>query len=1142
MKLLKLEILNLASLDKPDGEVIDFEKGALGESTIFSIVGPTGSGKSTLLDAICLALYNRAPRYPRRKGERNQSIEIFGAPDDSERYRLSATDCRNILTRGKKSGYSKLTFRANNGSIYRAEWHVVFQRVRYDSAVTSLYRLVAHDNDIEEQVADWNELPQIIGLDYEQFLRTVLIAQGSFANFLNAKENERYELLEKLIGNEETYAAIAREIKQRKDAAVEAYTTIQAEVEAVRQQMLTDEQLAALNEEITRLEKAENEVTDRLKVIDVALAWYADDDKLQAAIRQQQLAAEQARQQLAAMNEQAARLQLHDVLAPAVDMLREVKRLESAIAQLQQAMADRRRQIAAQQTVIDSEGRQLTTLKTAAEEAQHALEAATPHILKARELRTQMQAARQLLGERLQAKTTAEREQAEATSALSRNTTDTAKATAACAKAADELTLLQASVKEKKLKLAMAAVAAEEALANEKKKVEGSDANELQSQKSLADKAVADIKRATDNARNTEEALSEQQVLQVRTTALTNEDTTNAKALDALTIEALTTEVETLRRTHTLMTSENWGHHRHHLQDGKPCPLCGALDHPYRHDSSRFDEAATDLSRLLQSKEEALRLQMKQKEELVAKQKANERELTGIKRRQAQLSSALAALQQERRQLLTVYPDLPATPADMAPLATAWLARQQQADEALKLFNKVQTAITQLTEQKDRALRAQADFEQQANTLVQKAQKQANDAQTELEKLRALSPTLAAQLQLKQQAVATALANWQQAQEALTTLDAAYKAELRGADPDETERRLKQAKDQADRAVTLKTEALNRLTTQLGQANGALQTQQAQLATEQSALAAKNAELTDWLASHPAPSSPLTAPSSFTGEYYSPTLADVTAMLTATDDWDALRRELDNRRAALTSASALLENARKQHADHLTSKPQQTRNELSADRLDWQSKSHQQDLIAAKARKAAHDQAVALLGARLDAVNRATQQRNDWLQITDAIGPDGRTLRKIAQCYTLRFLIAHANAEIRKFNSRYELLQVKNSLGIRVIDHDRADDIRDTTSLSGGETFIVSLGLALGLSSLSSRNVSFENLFIDEGFGTLDPDMLATVIDALAMLQSSQGKKVGVISHTDVMSERITTQIRIVKNGHSGSSHIELYP
>ena len=98
MKFLQLEILNLASLDKQGGEVINFEEGALGESTIFSIVGPTGSGKSTLLDAICLALYNRAPRYPRKKGDKNQSIEIFGAADASENNRLAPTDSRNILT------------------------------------------------------------------------------------------------------------------------------------------------------------------------------------------------------------------------------------------------------------------------------------------------------------------------------------------------------------------------------------------------------------------------------------------------------------------------------------------------------------------------------------------------------------------------------------------------------------------------------------------------------------------------------------------------------------------------------------------------------------------------------------------------------------------------------------------------------------------------------------------------------------------------------------------------------------------------------------------------------------------------------------------------------------------------------------
>ncbi|EKC43614.1 exonuclease subunit SbcC [human gut metagenome] len=103
MKFLQLEILNLASLDKQGGEVINFEEGALGESTIFSIIGPTGSGKSTLLDAICLALYNRAPRYPRKKGDKNQSIEIFGAADASESI-LSRVYTR-IYVRRQYKGY-----------------------------------------------------------------------------------------------------------------------------------------------------------------------------------------------------------------------------------------------------------------------------------------------------------------------------------------------------------------------------------------------------------------------------------------------------------------------------------------------------------------------------------------------------------------------------------------------------------------------------------------------------------------------------------------------------------------------------------------------------------------------------------------------------------------------------------------------------------------------------------------------------------------------------------------------------------------------------------------------------------------------------------------------------------------------------
>ena len=126
------------------------------------------------------------------------------------------------------------------------------------------------------------------------------------------------------------------------------------------------------------------------------------------------------------------------------------------------------------------------------------------------------------------------------------------------------------------------------------------------------------------------------------------------------------------------------------------------------------------------------------------------------------------------------------------------------------------------------------------------------------------------------------------------------------------------------------------------------------------------------------------------------------------------------------------------------------------------------------------------------------------------------------------------------FSKRYSLEQVKNSLGIRVVDHDRADEIRNVSSLSGGETFLVSLALALGLSSLSSRNVPMYNLFVDEGFGTLDGDSLNMVIDALSCLQAMQGKKVGVISHTAEMRERIRTQIRVKRVGMGGKSVIEI--
>ena len=133
-----------------------------------------------------------------------------------------------------------------------------------------------------------------------------------------------------------------------------------------------------------------------------------------------------------------------------------------------------------------------------------------------------------------------------------------------------------------------------------------------------------------------------------------------------------------------------------------------------------------------------------------------------------------------------------------------------------------------------------------------------------------------------------------------------------------------------------------------------------------------------------------------------------------------------------------------------------------------------------------------------------------------------------------------ANAHLRRLSPRYELRCVPGTLTLEIIDRDMFDERRYVNSLSGGETFVVSLALALGLASLSSGSLSIGSLFIDEGFGNLDHASLDLVMSALANLENAQGRKVGVISHTEQIRSQISPQIRLVKLPTGGRSRIEI--
>ncbi len=158
-----------------------------------------------------------------------------------------------------------------------------------------------------------------------------------------------------------------------------------------------------------------------------------------------------------------------------------------------------------------------------------------------------------------------------------------------------------------------------------------------------------------------------------------------------------------------------------------------------------------------------------------------------------------------------------------------------------------------------------------------------------------------------------------------------------------------------------------------------------------------------------------------------------------------------------------------------------------------------------------------------------------WTELSDAIGTTKTTnFRDVAQAYTMRILLDQANYFLRKLSHRYELTCYDNSLAIMVIDKEMGGEIRTASSLSGGETFLVSLALALGLTALNDANLNIDMLFIDEGFGSLDGESLEMAVTALGNMQKF-GKKVGIISHVDSLKERIPVQIQVLKRGKAAS-------
>ena len=1130
MKFQKLEILNLASLDREEGEIINFEEGVLGESTIFSIVGPTGSGKSTILDAICLALYNRAPRYPRKKGDRDK-IEIYGDADADESSRLAPTDGRNILSRGKKVGYSKLTFHANNGDIYRAEWHVHRARVRYGDVVTQLYKIIRKGNDWVEENCTWSDLPQIIGLDYEQFLRTVLIAQGSFDKFLKAEEKDRYELLEKLVGCEDVYTRITEEIKQKKEDSKSAYNQIISSYGAYEKYDLTQEQLAELVLQIKELDEAEQKKKQELELVKKALDWYVNEEKFLANIHAYKKALDDATSALDNMKERANRLALHDATLPAVGLYREQKQKEDSLRQIAEDLTKLSNDEVQKEDHIAAEEKKLKGLKDEAEKSASILSEQKPSINKARGVKAQWEAAKTNEADKNKARIKAEEERGSAKDKLDANRESISKKASELDKVQKEYEDLKASVDKEKEAMKKQADEADQAYEQEVKRLEGKKMNELLQTKDQAMSCFQDLQEAIRIQQGCKEKEIQKLDLEAKKEKYSKRNEAIEKECAQLPIESLKKDLELLQKANTLLTSQEWNMHRLSLEEGKPCPLCGAVHHPFQQEDE-FIPFVSEINDQIQKKKTELETQVKREKSFLEELNENKGKLKTLVAQLATLGQEIDKFHFEWKSITEKHTNWKADVKSLEAMKNPTEEKRQQAQKALDDYNEILNKAELLRIQKENKEKELNNYQEKSEQNLRNLETRKTDALTALETEKGKTENLETQYQEKEEALDKAVKEQVEAKEWVVQNLKELKELIGDKDPDVLEKELTDNLNKAEEGVKNKEKQIAVLKEHLAGLNGKIQTLKERQQQDKEAMEAKEQQLSSWLSDYNADEAHMRKLA----------LEDIVGMFEATDNWEAIRKEKETKTHAHTSAKTTYENEEKAHTDHQHTKPSEEKEALVLKKQELEAKDCS-ELKDAKLKLQWYQDAQKAMGDLADQKQKVEQTMKDWTAISDAVGgTDGKLLRKIAQCYTLRFLVEHANAEIRKFNQRYELVQVKNSLGIRVIDHDRADDVRDVTSLSGGETFIVSLGLALGLSALSSRSISFGNLFIDEGFGTLDPDTLATVIDSLAMLQNSQGKKVGVISHTDTMSERITTQIRVIKNGNTGSSRIEVYP
>lgn len=1167
MKIKKIEFCDINSLA---GEwSIDFESPDFLNSSMFCISGPTGSGKTSILDAICLALYGKTPRQGAIKGEVNE-----------------------VMTYGTKKCYAKVFFECR-GIVYSSRWE---QRRAPKSNKLQKYSWMLTNEDTKNVVSSFTnqaeietEMTRIIGLDFGQFTKSMMLAQGEFNKFLKCNENERAAILEKLTGDE-IYRKIAVSVHALYAKSNEAVVEIERKIGDVS--LLSEADLEALEEKIKSGSAQKNALATEIEKLERICTWFEqlhEIEKRETDVKKQLTDAEQSKTEFEASDKKLENaLRAQEIEATYTELCSIRKNIERMESQLQsdkeklpnceESLKNAEETSAAKKSALEkinadyivnekiweqvsSMDADIRNLQKKVTESENAVAKANEEVGATAKKIEELEGSIDKNGKRLEKandyiRDNAKDEEIESCFSLLKSGTDDWKNEAQ--NAIDENAALERAKN----------------LLNEFDKAqECKKENLLALQKFLEQhKADAELANAlpemtrcaNEMVRHHREAERLQKEMSAKKTLIGNLDGECKCATAAL--ENLKAEKEKIVEEDIPVIVEEL---RKNLQKGKACPVCGSLEHPacgetcsevaqIESDANSLNDFADKLRRINEEIEQQHRAfdsasNKKQHEEALL-QEFSQKFAEETAAENSAVESLNAALQpwnktatlenaQEILQKLTLARDEFSKKKQEAENLQATVLSAEV--ERTKLNGNVESANEKLQKSMDRAAMLSQKIREQFAPWFSDIQLDNVDARlSELDKKSKVwkkavneKTNIERELEADKASLESSRENRQQAKNRLADATQMYDGQQRDLNGKRDERR----KLFGEKSIDAEREnARTQRTTAEREWDAATKQEQQkrevaiQLKNSISRLSKDIEEALPKLES---------SKSHFAEKLAEKNFADESQFVAATLP-EAERKSLQEQKKkiddSLMAARTSVKNVSDQFEQHQSKRTFTETEDVAKAEKDSQ-KSKLADLtvnlgawMEQKKSDAEHRQKfidMQKLLEQLKAKRSDWEQMQRWFNGNRLENGNGDVFVKFIQTITLKNLLRIANGYLGNMFPRYEMVTEEGTLNIQLIDHDNSDAIRPISNISGGEGFLVSLSLALGISTLASRNVSIDSMFLDEGFGTLDSKMLQETIVVLQKMQKEKGKMLGVITHVELVKNELTTHIEVTPQG-----------